>query len=98
MVKRLCGFRRRTRNKLSKHYRDKGKISIRRFVQAFTAGEKVVLDAEPAYQKGMYLPRFHGRTVEVTGKRGRCYKVSFVDQNKEKTIIVHPVHLKKWQK
>ncbi len=98
MVKRLYGFRKGTRSKLKKHFRDKGKISIRRFMQAFKIGDRVVLDAEPAYQKGMYLPRFHGRTVEVIGKRGRCYRVSFKDQNKEKSIIVHPVHLRKWQK
>ena len=98
MVKRLCGFRRRTRQKLSKPVRNKGKISIRNFVQTFKIGDKVVLYAEPAYQKGMYLPRFHGRTVDVIGKRGRCYQVSFVDQNKAKSIIVHPVHLRRWQK
>ena len=98
MVKRLYGFRKGTRQKLSKHFRDKGKISIRKFVQTFKVGDKVVLAAEPAYQKGMYLPRFHGRVVEVSGTRGRCYIVDFKDQNKEKSIIVHPIHLRKWLK
>ena len=98
MVKRLYGFRKRTRHKFSKHFRDKGKISLRKFVQTFKVGDKVVLAAEPAYQKGLYLSRFHGRTVEVIGTRGRCYIVEFKDQNKEKSIIVHPIHLKKWLK
>lgn len=91
----MGGFRRKTRSKLKKHFRDKGKVSIRKFLQTFKTGDKAVLAGEPAYQKGMYLPRFHGRVVTIKEKKGRCYVVSFVDFNKPKEMIVHPVHLRK---
>ena len=55
MVTRIGGFRRKTRHKLKKTVRTRGKLSLTRFLQSFVAGEKVVLSAEPAYQKGMYL-------------------------------------------
>ncbi|MEK6813046.1 MAG: 50S ribosomal protein L21e [Nanoarchaeota archaeon] len=95
MVKRIGGQRRKTRAKFSKNYKEKGKISIRRFLQSFQAGEKVILKAEPAYQQGMYFPRFHGKEGIIQGKQGACYQVRVLDGNKEKTIIIHPVHLRK---
>ncbi len=95
MATRVGGFRRKTRSKLRKSPKEKGKISIRRFFQELKNGTKVCFSAEPAYQKGMYFPRFHGKTGEVISKEGNCYHVSFKDGNKRKTAVVHPVHLKK---
>lgn len=53
------------------------------------------LSVEPAVHKGMYHPRFLGKTGKVIGKQGKCYKIAFKDINKEKTLLVHPVHLTK---
>ena len=78
-----------------KSVREKGKLSIRRFCQTFQGGDKVVLDAEPSYQRGMYFLRFHGRIGEVKKQRGKVYEVSVRDKNKMKTVLVHPIHLKK---
>ena len=94
MVKRIGGFRRKSRHKLKKEYRRRGKISVSRYFQKFKTGEKVLLSAEPAVQKGMYFPRFHGKIGVVQGNAGRCYQVNITDGKKEKTLIVHPVHLK----
>ncbi len=94
-MKRVGGFRRKTRHKLKKSKRERGKISITRYLQEFQPGEKVCLKAEPAVQKAMYFPRFHGRTGVVKGKRGSCYEIEIKDGNKIKTIIAHPVHLKR---
>lgn len=94
MSKRIGGFRRKTRHKLQKSPRTKGKISIRRYLQQFKVGDQVHLVAEPAIQTGMYLPRYHGRTALVVGKQGNCYKVEIEDGNLHKTLIVHPVHLR----
>ncbi len=93
MVQRIGGFRRKTRSKLTK--KDKGRIIIANFLRRFSEGDKVDLSADPAYQKGMYHPRFHGLTGVVKGKEGNCYKVEIKDGNKAKLLIVHPVHLKK---
>jgi len=95
MTKRIGGFRRKTRNKLKKSSRDKGKISITKYFQSFEIGDKVLLKAEPAVQKGMYFPRFHSKTGQVSGKKGVCYEVLIRDGKKEKTLIIHPIHLKK---
>jgi len=94
MTRQGAGLRRKTRGKLSKRPREKGKISIRRFLASFSVGDAVWFDAEPGYQKGMYLPRFHGRSGVVVGKQGDCYRVKMREGGKEKVLIVHPVHLK----
>ena len=95
MVKRIGGFRRKTRYKFTKHKRNRGKISLTRYFQLFNAGERVNLGVEPAVQKGMYHPRFMGKSGIVLGKRGRCYEISIKDGQKEKVLIVHPIHLKR---
>ena len=93
MVKRIGGIRRKTRYKLSKEKRRRGKISLSKYFQSFNAGDKVSLGAEPAVQKGFYHPRFMGKSGIIIGKRGNCYEVSIKDGGKEKMVIVHPVHL-----
>lgn len=95
MAQRIGSSRRKTRHKLRKEASEKGKISIRRYFQKFEAGDKVLLKAEPAVHKGMYFPRFHGKIAVVKGKTGSCYEVIVKDGNKNKVLIVHPVHLKK---
>ena len=95
MAKRIGGFRRKTRNKLKKSAGSKGKISIRNYFQQFKLGEKVLLKAEPAIQKGMYFPRFHSKIGKVKGKKGSCYEVTIKDGGKEKMLVIHPVHLKR---
>lgn len=92
-MKHHGGFRRKTRAKFTKHYKTKGKISLKKFFQTFKEGERVVLKAEVAYQKGMYYPRFHGRSGLIMGKQGECFLVLTKDGKKEKLLIVHPVHL-----
>lgn len=94
-MKRVGGFRRKTRSKLRKNVSDRGKINITRFLQSFKINEKVNLTADPSYQKGMYHPRFHGKTGKIAGRQGKCYCVSIKDGSKEKTVIVHPIHLKR---
>ena len=95
MVKRIGSVRRKTRKKLSKTIRKKGKISISKYFQSFKTGDKVGLKAESAVSKGMYHPRFYGCIGTIKGKKGRCYEVSIKNKNKQKTLIIHPVHLKK---
>ena len=94
MVKRLGGIRRKTRYKFRKHKRSRGKISLTRYFQSFDAGDRVYLTVESAVQKGMYHPHFMGKSGIIKGKRGNCYEVIIKD-GKEKTLIIHPVHLKK---
>ncbi|MBS3117601.1 50S ribosomal protein L21e [Candidatus Woesearchaeota archaeon] len=95
MAKRVGGFRRKTRSKLRKNVAEKGKLSIGRYLQQFNEGEMVYLNAEPAVQKGMYFPRFHAKAGTILKKQGACYHVAIKDGKKQKTFIIHPVHLKR---
>lgn len=94
-MQRTGGTRRKTRNKLKKNVRTKGKIAIRKYFQGFEEGEKVYFVAEPAVQGGMYHPKFHGKAGIVEKKQGSNYYVKIKDGNKQKSILVHPIHLKK---
>jgi large subunit ribosomal protein L21e len=97
-MKRTGTARRKTRHLFQKSKKQRGKISIKNFLQSFKIGEKVLLKAEPAIQKGMYFRRFHGKTGEVLGKQGSNYKIKLKIKNKIKQILAHPVHLRKCQK
>ena len=95
MARRKGGFRRKTRAKLRRNIRDKGKVSIRKYLQIFKAGDKVCLSMNPSVHKGMYFPRFHGNKGTVKEKKGSCYIVEIKDKNKIKNLIIHPIHLTK---
>jgi len=95
MVKRLGSTRKKTRKKFTKSIRNKGKISVSNYFQSYKLGDKVGLKVESSVQKGMYNPKFYGKVGTIKGKKGICYEVLLNDQNKQKTLIVHPVHLKR---
>lgn len=95
MVKRTGRARRKTRSLMKKHHRKRGKLSLSSFFKKFKEGEKVTLKAEPGIHKGLYFRRFHGRIGIIKGKTGSCYNVQIKDGKKSKTLVIHPVHLKK---
>jgi large subunit ribosomal protein L21e len=95
MNRKKHGLLRRSRNKLTREKGDKGKISIRRFLQTFKEGDQVQFIADPSHQRGMFHLRFYGKKGTVVGQQGDAYRVVFLDQTKEKTFIVNPVHLKR---
>ena len=95
MVKRVGTARTKSRHKMKKPYKRKGKLSLTRYFAKYADGDKVVLKAEPSVQNGLYFLRYHGKVGVVEGKQGRCYKVKVMDRKKPKTMIVHPVHLQK---
>ncbi len=97
MVQRRRGKIGKARNKLKRNYRDKGKISLDKFFQEFKEGEAVALKACSAYQKGIYMMRFHGRTGKIIGKQGNCYYVGISDGSVKKKLLIHPIHLKRIQ-
>jgi len=94
MVKRTGTNRRKTRGIQSKNIRAKGKINVNSYFQEFKPGEKALLSLESGVQNGLYFRRFHGKIADIVRKTGQCYELKVMD-GKEKTIVVHPVHLKK---
>ncbi len=95
MGKRKGGYRRKKRNLFCKAPGTKGKISLTEYFQEFKQGDRVQLKIEPAVQKGIYHPRFYGKSALVEEKRGTCYRVKIVDGHKEKMLLVHPIHLRR---
>jgi len=93
----MGGTRRKTRSLLRKYKKDKGKLSLRKYFQSFNQGDKVQLVLDSAVHEGMFYPCFYGKVGMVTGKRGTCYEVQIFDGSVEKTIITHPIHLKRIQ-
>lgn len=96
-MKRTGRLRRKTRHKMQKDVRRKGKISLTRYFQEFKDGDRVGFAAEPAVQTGVYPRRYHGNAGLVVGKRGTCYIVQVKERKMMKSFIVHPVHLKRLQ-
>jgi len=94
MVSNIGGSKRKARHKLKKGRRQKGKISISKFMQSFNLGQRVHLSIEPSIHKGDYHTQYIGKTGIVKGIRGRCYEVAIRDGDKEKLLIIHPIHLK----
>ena len=95
MSERVGGFRRKTRHKLRRNIRDRGKININQYLQGFKIGDGVYLIMNPSIHKGPYFPRFHGLAGTIKDKQGSCYHVKIMDGGKQKILIVHPSHLKR---
>jgi large subunit ribosomal protein L21e len=97
MVQHQGGFRSDTRRTLSKHPRDRGKISLTKLMQTFKDGERVMLLPEPAVHDAMPHPRYKGRSGIVVGMQGHTYKVQVMDGGVRKVFLCDPVHLKRLQ-
>ena len=96
-MKMSHGPRANTRKKMRKRIREKGLPPIRRYLAKYEIGEKVAIDIDPSVHHGFPHHRFQGLMGEITGMQGDCYKLKIRDGKKYKTLIVHPVHLKKVQ-
>ena len=86
-------MRKKSRDKLSRTVRARGKSSVVRAIQEFETGAMVHVIIDPSIHKGMPHPRFHGKTGEVIGKRGRAFVLKVTDGNATKTLITLPEHL-----
>jgi len=86
-------MRKKSRGKLSRTVRAKGKSSVVRAIQEFETGAMVHVIIDPSIHKGMPHPRFHGKTGEVVGTRGRAFVLKVTDGDATKTLITLPEHL-----
>jgi large subunit ribosomal protein L21e len=86
-------MRKKSRDKLSRTVRTRGKSSVVKAIQEFETGAMVHVIIDPSIHKGMPHPRFHGKTGEVVGTRGRAFVLRVTDGNATKTLITLPEHL-----
>lgn len=90
------GKKSKTRSKLSKNIKEKGKQSIQKIIQDFPTGSKAVIKIDPSVMKGQPHPKFHGRTGIIKEEQGKAYVVKIKDENKK--VISRPEHLEKVEK
>ncbi len=77
-----------------KSIREKGKIKLSRYFQEFKEGDRVSVGRELSLNP-KFPKQLQGRSGIIKNKRGKSYIVEIKDLNKQKTYIIHPVHLKK---
>lgn len=77
-----------------KSVREKGKLKLSQYFQKFNSGDRVAVKRELSVQP-KFPKQLQGRSGVVESTRGNSYVVKINDLNKEKTYIIHPVHLKK---
>jgi len=95
MVKKTHGSQYKTRNKLKKSPREKGKVSVDKYMQEFKVGDKVVIKPEPSVKKNLPHHRVIRTIGEVTGKTGNAYNLEVRVGNAIKKVSLLPIHLKK---
>jgi large subunit ribosomal protein L21e len=77
-----------------KNIRSRGKLQFSRYFQELSEGDFVAISREQSVPVN-FEKRYQGITGIVDGKRGRSYIVKIKDGNKEKRILIEPIHLKK---
>ncbi len=94
MVRKSKGPRRKSRHKMQTRRRS----TPSDFLQEFSVGDRVFVRLQPNLKnKGYPYIRHQGVAGKVTEKRGNSYVVNFYDGDKEKQLILNPVHLIKQQ-
>ena len=77
-----------------KPLRERGKLKFSRYFQEFKEGDKVAFVRELSVTTNV-PERYQGRTGTIKSKRGKAYMVMIKDQNKEKSFLIEPIHLRK---
>ncbi|MEK6914029.1 MAG: 50S ribosomal protein L21e [Nanoarchaeota archaeon] len=77
-----------------KNVKDRGKIKLSYYFQKFEKGDRVSVNRELSFQP-KFPKQLQGRSGIIESPRGNSYLIKINDLNKEKTYIIHPVHLRK---
>jgi large subunit ribosomal protein L21e len=77
-----------------KPVRTRGKLSLSRYFQELKEGDFVAISREASVTSN-FPKRLQGITGVVENRRGKAYMIIIKDGNKEKRLLVEPIHLKK---
>jgi large subunit ribosomal protein L21e len=77
-----------------KPVRTRGKLQLSRYFQELNKGDFVAISREKSVQSS-FPERLQGITGIVEGRKGKVYMVKIKDGNKDKEILIGPIHLKK---
>lgn len=92
------GKRSKTRQKLRKHVRERGKPPIKNITQDFSEGDRVSIKINPSVPDGEPHPKFHGNIGTIIGKQGQSYIIDIKEGGKSKKVISRPEHLARMKK
>ena len=77
-----------------KPVRERGKLQLSRYFQELKEGDFVAISRERTIAS-VFPKRLQGITGVVEGRRGKAYMIKIKDGNKEKELLIEPIHLKK---
>lgn len=77
-----------------KRIREQGKIKLSEYFKTLNDGDRVCIVREKSVCSS-FSTRLQGKSGVVIASKGNYKIVKLNDGNKEKTFIIHPVHLKK---
>jgi large subunit ribosomal protein L21e len=77
----------------AKKIRDKGKLKLSSYFKIIEDGERVAVIDERGVRMN-FPKRLRGMCGKIVGSRGKFKEVLLKEGNKEKTFVIHPVHLK----
>jgi ribosomal protein L21E len=91
MAQKSQGSQQGARKTLKRDRRERTTVNDK--LKEFEEGEKALINVDSSVQEGRPHMRFHGKAVDVEGKRGDAYVVRFDDGGEEKTLQINPAHL-----
>jgi large subunit ribosomal protein L21e len=74
--------------------REKGKLKLSSYFKKIEEGERVSIVNDVGV-RASFPKRLRGISGRVSGSRGKFKLVEIKDGGKDKTFIIHPIHLKK---
>ena len=89
------GPRRKSRSVLTKRVREKGKLGLSRLLVEYDLGDKVVINIDPAIQKGMPHKRFQGKVATVVEKRGNAFVLDIPQRKTFKRVGARREHIQR---
>ncbi len=90
------GLHRRSRRRLKLDINQRGKIDIKKALQSFELGDKVVVDPDSRFQRNLPQRSFFGSVGIVVKKKGKAYTIEVEQQGKRpKRIDLLPMHIKR---
>ncbi len=88
------GLHRRSRKRLKLDINQRGKVDIKKALQSFEVGDKVVVDPDSRVQRNLPQRSFFGAVGIVIQKKGKAYTIEVKQGKKSKRIDLLPVHMK----
>ncbi|MCW4006608.1 MAG: 50S ribosomal protein L21e [Candidatus Bathyarchaeota archaeon] len=96
-MKKSKGYCAGTRRLMTKHFREKGKPKLTKYLEEHQVGANIIIKIDPSQQKSLPHKRFHGKIGKILEKRGRGYVVSVPQGDALRKVIVRCEHIEAYK-